>query len=215
MPVKKTIRQLVDQVVVLAENMDTEHLADIREQYHRKHAQAKLRLLQALEETPERYLSMDVVKQKWNISDIREENRQLNAAIKTLFKKNHVPAFCNTKMYYCLFSPKGMSEFLELLVILLVICGGIPAAVIAILMNTKFKTGNHTAMCVLIAALPCCKWNILSVLDQYLHLIKQLFCFSFFHVYYFLQLWLYRILFIDPVSYHLLEYLRNPGSDVC
>ena len=36
-----------------------------------------------------------------------------------------------------------------------------------------------------------------------------------FHVYYFLQLWLYRILFIDPVSYHLLEYLRNPGSDVC
>ena len=48
---------------------------------------------------------------------------------------------------------KGMSEFLELLVILLVACGGIPAAVIAILMNTKFKTGNHTAMCVLIAAL--------------------------------------------------------------
>ena len=45
-------------------------------------------------------------------ADIREENRQLNAAIKTLFKKNHVPAFCNTKMYYCLFSPKGMSEFL-------------------------------------------------------------------------------------------------------
>lgn len=86
-------------------------------------------------------------------ADIREENRQLNAAIKTLFKKNHVPAFCNTKMYYCLFSPKGMSEFLELLVILLVTCGGIPAAVIAILMNTKFKTGNHTAMCVLIAAL--------------------------------------------------------------
>ena len=86
-------------------------------------------------------------------ADIREENRQLNAAIKTLFKKNHVPAFCNTKMYYCLFSPKGMSEFLELLVILLVACGGIPAAVIAILMNTKFKTGNHTAMCVLIAAL--------------------------------------------------------------
>ena len=31
----------------------------------------------------------------------------------------------------------------------------------------------------------------------------------------FLQLWLYRILFTDPVSYHLLEYLRNPGSDVC
>ena len=65
-------------------------------------------------------------------ADIREENRQLNAAIKTLFKKNHVPAICNTKMYYCLFSPKGMSEFLELLVILLVACGVIPAAVIAI-----------------------------------------------------------------------------------
>lgn len=86
-------------------------------------------------------------------ADIREENRQLNATIKTLFKKNHVPPFCNTKMYYCLFSPKGMSEFLELFIILLVACGGIPAAVIAVLMNTKFKTGSHTAMCVLIAAL--------------------------------------------------------------
>lgn len=86
-------------------------------------------------------------------ADIREENRQLNATIKTLFKKNHVPPFCNTKMYYCLFSPKGMSEFLELFVILLVACGGIPAAVITVLMNTKFKTGSHTAMYVLIAAL--------------------------------------------------------------
>ena len=68
MPVKKTIRQLVDQIVVLSENADSEHIAYIREQYQKKHAQAKLRLLQALEETPERHLSMDVVKQKWNIS---------------------------------------------------------------------------------------------------------------------------------------------------
>ena len=44
-------------------------------------------------------------------ADIREENRQLNATIKTLFKKNHVPPFCNTKMYYCLFSSVSRSDF--------------------------------------------------------------------------------------------------------
>ena len=89
MPVKKTIRQLVDQVVVLAENMDTEHLADIREQYHRKHAQAKLRLLQALEETPERYLSMDVVKQKWNISPATLKTMQQDGVITVISKERY------------------------------------------------------------------------------------------------------------------------------
>lgn len=56
MPVKKTIRQLTDQMVVLTDQMDAEQLAQVREQYQKKHAQAKLRLLQALEEVPERYL---------------------------------------------------------------------------------------------------------------------------------------------------------------
>ena len=68
MPVKKTIRQLTDQMVVLTDQMDAEQLAQVREQYQKKHAQAKLRLLQALEEVPERYLSMDIVRQRLNIS---------------------------------------------------------------------------------------------------------------------------------------------------
>lgn len=86
-------------------------------------------------------------------ADIREENRQLKAAVKTMYKQNHVPLFCNTKLYYCLFSPKGIGELLDLFLILLIACAGVPALVIAILLHTIFKTGSHMAACVLIAAL--------------------------------------------------------------
>lgn len=89
MPVKKTIRQLVDQIVVLSENADAEHIAYIREQYQKKHAQAKLRLLQALEETPERHLSMDVVKQKWNISPATLKAMQQDGIITVISKERY------------------------------------------------------------------------------------------------------------------------------
>ena len=86
-------------------------------------------------------------------AEIKEQNRQLKAAVKTLYKQNHVPSFCNTNLYYCLFSPKGIGELFELLFIILIMCAGVPAAVIGILLATKFQEGDHTAACILIAAL--------------------------------------------------------------
>jgi hypothetical protein len=84
---------------------------------------------------------------------IREENRQLHAEVNTLFKQNHVPSFCNSGFYYSLFSPKGLKEFLNLLLMVLIFCVCIPAIVIEILLYTSFSEGNHAAACVLIAAL--------------------------------------------------------------
>lgn len=51
---------------------------------------------------------------------IREENRQLKLQMKTVFQQNHVPAFCRGSWYYRLFSPKRISEFASLLLVLLV-----------------------------------------------------------------------------------------------
>ncbi len=86
-------------------------------------------------------------------AELREQNRQLKIETKTLFKQNHVPAFCNSNFYYYLFSPKGFDEILRLFFIILAFCVCVPAVVVGVLLVTKFKEGSHTAACILIAAL--------------------------------------------------------------
>ena len=39
-------------------------------------------------------------------ADLTEENRQLQVEMKTLFKANHVPAFCRSGIFYSLFMTK-------------------------------------------------------------------------------------------------------------
>lgn len=54
-----------------------------------KHAQAKLRLLQALEEVPERYLSMDIVRQRLNISSVTLKAMQQEKVIAVISKERY------------------------------------------------------------------------------------------------------------------------------
>lgn len=85
-------------------------------------------------------------------ANLKEENRQLKIQINTLFKQNHVPRFCNSNFYYCLFAPKGIREILELAFVLAICFIGIPGIILLILLHTKFSEGSHTAACILIAA---------------------------------------------------------------
>ena len=59
-------------------------------------------------------------------ADVKENSRQLKTEMRTLFKKNHVPAFCQTGFYYALFMPKGIKEILILLLMIVIGLGGIP-----------------------------------------------------------------------------------------
>jgi hypothetical protein len=52
---------------------------------------------------------------KEETSDTRSENAQLKQETKTLFKQKHVPGFCNTKLYYALFAPKCLSDYMIIL----------------------------------------------------------------------------------------------------
>lgn len=62
-------------------------------------------------------------------ADVKENSRQLKIELKTLFKKNHVPAFCRSDLYYILFMPKGFREILFLLVFILIGLAGLPFGV--------------------------------------------------------------------------------------
>ncbi|MBT9776109.1 hypothetical protein GPL15_06270 [Clostridium sp. MCC353] len=59
-------------------------------------------------------------------SELREENRELNLRLKTLFQKNHVPGICRGNWYYALFLPRWFGEYLRLLCTVLVCFLAVP-----------------------------------------------------------------------------------------
>lgn len=62
-------------------------------------------------------------------ADVKENSRQLKTEMKTLFKKNHVPSFCMSGLYYSLFMPKSFKEFIILLIAIVIGLAGIPYGV--------------------------------------------------------------------------------------
>ena len=59
-------------------------------------------------------------------AELNEENRQLRTRLTTLFKQNHLPAFCNTSFYYALFFTRGPKDFIILLFTVLVCFVAVP-----------------------------------------------------------------------------------------
>lgn len=45
-------------------------------------------------------------------ADLREENKKIQEQIHTVLKSNKLPRFCNTKLYFGIFSPKNAIEYL-------------------------------------------------------------------------------------------------------
>lgn len=87
-------------------------------------------------------------------ADLTEENRQLQVELKTLFKANHVPAFCRSNLFYSLFMTKRLLEILILLVTLVLTYVGVPALMYYLSVNVFFK-GNPqvTFLCTLTVSL--------------------------------------------------------------
>lgn len=52
--------------------------------------------------------------------ELRDENRKLKLQIKTLFQQNHAPKICNTNGYYALFMPHWFSEYMKLILTILI-----------------------------------------------------------------------------------------------
>ena len=87
---------------------------------------------------------------------IKENNRDLEVELKTLLKKNKVPSYCSTKLYFIMFNPHGMGEIFAMLLSFLVYFAGIPGLV-ALLVKNFYLEGkkdiNEAFWVVLIVAL--------------------------------------------------------------
>lgn len=69
---------------------------------------------------------------------VKESSRELKTEMKTLFKKNHVPGFCRSSLYYVLFMPKGIKEILLLLLLIIIGLAGLPFGVFMLLSQVAF-----------------------------------------------------------------------------
>lgn len=45
-------------------------------------------------------------------ADLKEENRKTQEEIRAVLKENRLPRFCNTRMYFGIFAPRGILEYL-------------------------------------------------------------------------------------------------------
>lgn len=61
--------------------------------------------------------------------ELRDNNRELEIQMKTLFQKDRVPRFCKSTWYYSLYYTRGFSEFLILLATVLLCFLAIPSGV--------------------------------------------------------------------------------------
>lgn len=85
---------------------------------------------------------------------IRDNIKELEIEMKTLYKQNKVPSLCNTNIFYYMFMPRGIEEILSMLLCFLIFFFGVAGAVV--LLAAKFvladKDINKAFWYVLIAA---------------------------------------------------------------
>ncbi|MDO5408721.1 MAG: hypothetical protein Q4F28_15545 [Eubacteriales bacterium] len=59
-------------------------------------------------------------------SELHNYNRELRLQMKTSFRQNHVPGYCNTSLYYSLYFARWMKEFLTFLLFVAIVFAAIP-----------------------------------------------------------------------------------------
>lgn len=67
-------------------------------------------------------------------ADLREEKKQMEQEIKGIFKQDKIPSFCNSRLFYALYMPKGIGDFFIILLTLLIILLGIPSLIYFVLL---------------------------------------------------------------------------------
>lgn len=60
---------------------------------------------------------------------LRNENRDLHGQMKALLKKQHVPAYCRSKLYYSLYFPRRAKEYLTFLLFVMIAFLALPGGV--------------------------------------------------------------------------------------
>lgn len=66
---------------------------------------------------------------KQETATLREENNKLRLETKTIFKQKRVPSFCNSRLFYAMYYPGSLGDFLIVLIALLLTLFVIPCGI--------------------------------------------------------------------------------------
>lgn len=69
--------------------------------------------------------------------ELHRHNKELQLRMKTVFKQNHVPGFCRSHLYYSLFFPRWIKEFLVLFLFAAVLFGALPCGIYLLIPNHR------------------------------------------------------------------------------
>lgn len=67
----------------------------------------------------------------------KAENKEMNDKIRAMLKQNHVPAFCNSHLFYSLYFPRAVKEVFTMLLVFAICCIGIPCGIFWLLPQRK------------------------------------------------------------------------------
>lgn len=70
-------------------------------------------------------------------SELHAYNRELRMRMKTIFKQNHVPGYCNTSLYYSLYFARGWKEFFSFFLFAAVVFAAIPCGAYFLIPDRK------------------------------------------------------------------------------
>ncbi|MBP1755711.1 MAG: hypothetical protein H6Q59_2109 [Firmicutes bacterium] len=70
-------------------------------------------------------------------SSLKSENEKLKLDAKTLFKQRHIPRFCNTKLFYALYSPSCFTDYILIIITLLITLLLIPCGIYFFLLREE------------------------------------------------------------------------------
>jgi hypothetical protein len=62
-------------------------------------------------------------------ASLKVENNQLQLEAKSILKQKHIPSFCNTKLYYALYSPSCFTDFLVIFAVIILTLVLIPCGI--------------------------------------------------------------------------------------
>lgn len=77
--------------------------------------------------------------------ELKDKNRELAGELKSVFKRDHVPAYCRSTWYYALFFTRGFSEMILLLITALIFFLVIPCGIYFLIpqRNTFYLAGIY------------------------------------------------------------------------
>lgn len=126
---EKSIENLEKQLAEEIQTTTRKRRQEIEDTFDKQISKTRARMRKIKDKRDKKKSKKVFLRIEEETAELRAENNRLRLEAKTLFKQNRVPSLCNTKLYYALYSPKCFTDFLVILLTLLIVLVLIPCGI--------------------------------------------------------------------------------------